>query len=102
MVDFTIRLEVEILVRFGFQEGGNITTAGAVADLIVTFFCLGFRVAGFIGVIVCSIVGLVCLAPVINVTLELGRPTLLAGFFSVPVADLELTLVFRALGAGFF
>ena len=102
MVDFTIRLEVEVLARFGFQEGGNITIAGAVADLIVTFFCLGFRVAGFIGVIVCSTVGLVCLAPVFDVFLKLGRPTLLAGFFCMPVVVFVLILVFLALEAGFF
>jgi hypothetical protein len=38
LVDFTIRLEGKVLVRFGFQEGGKITTARAVADFIVTFF----------------------------------------------------------------
>jgi hypothetical protein len=45
----TIRREGEVLVFLGFQEGGKITTKGAVAFLIVSFFGLFFRAAGFRG-----------------------------------------------------
>jgi hypothetical protein len=47
---FTIRLDGVILARLGFQEGGRITTKGAVAFLMVSFLGLFFRAPGFMGV----------------------------------------------------
>jgi hypothetical protein len=41
----------EVLGFLGFQEGGTITTKGVVAFLIVNFFELFFRVAGFFEVV---------------------------------------------------
>jgi hypothetical protein len=85
LAGFTLRLERVGLLRCGFQEGGNIITAGAMADLTVNLPWLFFRVVGFAGAVfaVCSFVCLVCPAFFVGVLTELALPLLEAGFFSI-------------------
>jgi len=95
---------VEDLVRCGFHEGGNITPAGAVADLIVTFFSRGFREAGFVGPGLAArpVVSLACRALEFRFLCNLVFPVFIADFLFAIATDLELTLGGLSLVAGFF
>lgn len=98
----------EVLPRFGLQEGGNITTDGAIADLTVTLFLGGLRVAGFVGAGL-SAAFLVRLDAGPGLAFEaltgLGRLALAAGTFFLTAAalvtdpDLPAFVVFFAFPA---